>query len=191
MKEELFISILKKNKNLMDVLDYIDSLNMPNYYIASGALFQTIWNYYDNKDLNYGIKDIDVIYYDNSNITVEKDLKYYELIKEYVDKKGYKYGVDVSNEARMHLYRKKKYGIETKPYKSSEDAIKRWLATINCVGIRKENGKYKVYAPYGLDDIFNKIVRPLKKEENAKDIYYEKVKSWQERFDNLKVIDWE
>ena len=46
------ISIIKMNKNLIDVLNYIETLKMPNYYIAAGSVFQIVWNYYDKKDLN-------------------------------------------------------------------------------------------------------------------------------------------
>ena len=87
-QNEIFISILPKNKNLMTVLDYIAKLELPNFYIAAGSIFQTIWNYYDGKDLNFGIKDIDVIYYDSSDLSVEKDLEYYNMINEYVKSNG-------------------------------------------------------------------------------------------------------
>lgn len=72
-QNEMFISILKQNKNLMTILDYISELRLPNFYIAAGSVFQTIWNYYDNKPLNFGIKDIDIIYYDSSKITKESE----------------------------------------------------------------------------------------------------------------------
>lgn len=36
---DTFISILKKNKELMEVLDYIEKLNLPNFYIAAGSIF--------------------------------------------------------------------------------------------------------------------------------------------------------
>ena len=41
---EEFVSILKQNKDLMTILDYIYELNLPNFYIAAGSVFQTIWN---------------------------------------------------------------------------------------------------------------------------------------------------
>ena len=56
---EEFISILKKNRELMAMLDYIETLKLSNFYIAAGSIFQTIWNYYDQVDLNFNIKDID------------------------------------------------------------------------------------------------------------------------------------
>lgn len=84
---ETFIYILKQNKNLMVMLDYISELNLPNFYIAAGSVFQTIWNYYDGRDLNFGIKDIDVIDYNNDDLSVEKDIEYYNLISKYAKSK--------------------------------------------------------------------------------------------------------
>ena len=49
---DTLICILEKNKELMEMLDYISKLNLPNFYIAAGSVFQTIWNYYDGNDLS-------------------------------------------------------------------------------------------------------------------------------------------
>lgn len=66
-QNETMINILKLNHELMDVLEYIETLKLPNFYIAAGSVFQTVWNYYDKKNLNYNIKDIDIIYYNNKD----------------------------------------------------------------------------------------------------------------------------
>lgn len=187
---EVFISILKKNKELMEMLDYIAKLKLPNFYIAAGSVFQTIWNYYDKKDLNFGIKDIDIVYYNEENITVEKDLEYYNLITEYCKNNGYNYEIDVSNEARMHLWKNEHENKDTKPYKSTEDAINQWIATVHAIGITKENDEIKVYAPYGLSDIFSKTVRPIKHQGNSKELYDKKAATWQKRFKNLNIVEW-
>lgn len=187
---ETLITILKKNNELMDVLNYIDSLKLPNYYIAAGSVFQTIWNYYDNNDLNYNIKDIDVIYYDNNDLSVETDIKYYDLINDYCKSKNYTYEIDVSNEARMHIWKKENYNIDVEPYINSEDAIDKWIATVHAIGITKENNDIKVYAPYGLSDIFSRTIRPIKHKYNTKEIYDKKAINWNSRFDNLNIIEW-
>ena len=189
-QNEKTISILKKNTDLINVLDYIETLKLPNYYIAAGSVFQTIWNYYDKKDLNYNIKDIDVIYYDNTDLSVNRDIEYYNLINEFCKNKGYKYEIDVSNEARMHLWKKEKFNIDVEPYKCSEDAIDKWIATVHAIGITKENGEIKIYAPYGLSDIYSKTIRPIKHKYNTKEIYDKKAASWNERFNNLNIIEW-
>lgn len=189
-QNETAITILKKNDELMDILNFIEKLKLSNFYIAAGCVFQTIWNYCDKNNLNYNIKDIDVIYYNNSDLSVETDIKYYNLIKEYCKSKNYMYEIDVSNEARMHLWKKKKYNIDVEPYINSEDAIDKWIATVHAIGITKENDNIKIYAPYGLSDIYSKTIRPIKHKYNTKEIYDEKVKSWSSRFEKLNIIKW-
>lgn len=189
-QNNIIIKILEKNKELMDILDFIDKLRMQNYYIAAGSIFQTIWNYYDNKPLNYNIKDIDVIYYDKNDLSVDKDLEYYKIIDNYCKSKDYSYEIDVSNEARMHIWKKEKYNIDIPEYTSSEDAIDKWIATVHTIGITKENNKIKIYAPYGVGDIFSRTIRPIKHPYNNKEIYDKKVNGWKERFDNLNIIEW-
>lgn len=56
------INILKMNANLMDILNYIETLQLPNYYIAAGSIFQTVWNYYDKKASSWNER------FDNLNI---------------------------------------------------------------------------------------------------------------------------
>ena len=184
------ILILERNKDLMTILNYISELNLPNFYIAAGSVFQTIWNYYDGKPLNYGIKDIDIIYYDEVNLSkeIEKDLE--NKIINYFKELDINYEFDVHNEARMHLWKKENENKNIDQYKNSEDAIAQWIATIHAIGITKENGNIKIYAPYGLSDIFSRTVRPIKHKNNSKELYDKKVISWSNRFDNLNIIEW-
>ena len=148
------IEILKQNVELMNILDFIDSLYLPNYYIADGSVFQTIWNYLDRKPLNYGIKDIDVIYYNKDDLSIETDIKYCDLISKFCISNGYNYKIDVSNEARMHIWKKEMFHMDVEQYLNSEDAINYWIATIHAIGITKDNDDIKIYAPYGLSDIY-------------------------------------
>lgn len=189
-QEELVLSILKKNQSLMKVLDYIDTLQIPDYYIAAGSIYQTIWNGLDHRDLNYGIKDIDVIYYNSNDLSVETDLKLYEKITEFVTKEKIPYTIDVSNEARMHIRKRELGGREIPPYKSSEDAISRFLATTHAIGLTKKDDHLFIYAPYGIEDILNKVARPIPCKDNLKHEYDAKVTSWQKRFPDIIIIPW-
>lgn len=189
-QNEIFISILKQNNDLMTILEYISQLELPNFYIAAGSIFQTIWNYYDNKPLNFGIKDIDIIYYDSSNISKESEKEIEDKIINHFEELGLKYEFDVHNEARMYLWKKDNENKDIDQYKNSEDAIDQWIATIHAIGITKENNEIKVYAPYGLSDIFSKTIRPIKHKANSKELYNKKVASWQNRFENLNIIEW-
>lgn len=189
-QNEKFISILKENKDLITILDYICELNLPNFYIAAGSIFQTIWNYYDQKPLNFGIKDIDIIYYDPNNLSKESEKKLENKIIEHFKALNLNYEFDIHNEARMHLWKKENENKDINQYKNSEDAIDQWIATVHSIGITKENNNIKVYAPYGLSDIFSKTIRPIKHKANSKELYDKKAESWQKRFDNLNIIEW-
>lgn len=189
-QNEKFISILKENKDLITILDYICELNLPNFYIAAGSIFQTIWNYYDQKPLNFGIKDIDIIYYDPNNLSKESEKKLENKIIEHFKVLNLNYEFDIHNEARMHLWKKENENKDIDQYKNSEDAIDQWIATVHSIGITKENDNIKVYAPYGLSDIFSKTIRPIKHKANSKELYDKKAESWQKRFDNLNIIEW-
>lgn len=189
-QNETFIKIIKQNSDLVTILDYIYELKLPNFYIAAGSVFQTIWNYYDNKPLNFGIKDIDIIYYDPINLSKESEQKLEKTIEDYLKKAGLNYELDIHNEARMHLWKKDNENKNIDQYKNSEDAIDQWIATVHAIGITKENNEIKVYAPYGLSDIFSKTIRPIKHENNSKELYNKKVASWQKRFENLNIVEW-
>lgn len=184
------IEILKQNVELMNILDFIHNLSLPNYYIAAGSVFQTIWNYLDRKPLNYGIKDIDVIYYNKDDLSIETDIKYYDLINKFCINNGYNYKIDVSNEARMHIWKKEMFHMDVEQYLNSEDAINYWIATIHAIGITKDSDDLKIYAPYGLSDIYNRTIRPIKHKYNTEKMYVKKVNSWKKRFNNLNIIKW-
>ena len=38
-QNEKFIEIIKQNSDLMNILNYIEELKLPNYYIAAGSVF--------------------------------------------------------------------------------------------------------------------------------------------------------
>ena len=59
------------------------------------------------------------------------------------------------------------------------------------MGIRRDkNGAFKIYAPFGLNDLFGKIVR-ANKAQITKDIYENKTTRWLSKWPDLKVIPWE
>ena len=90
----------------------------------------------------------------------------------------------------MHLWKKINENKDIDQYKCSEDAIDKWIATVHAIGITKNNNEIKVYAPYGLSDIFTRTIRPIKHNANSKELYDKKVNSWKSRFNDLNIIEW-
>lgn len=188
INEQLVIleKILRKNTELMSILEVLEKDGISNYYVGAGAINQTVFNYYHGYDINYGIKDYDIVYYDEDISYEKEDVVIKRLNARFND---LDVCVDIKNQARVHIWYYEKYGIKKVPYTSVEDAIARWGATITCIGVRLENGKLVVFAPYGLNDIFGMIIRPVKK-DFTKENYDERADKWMKKWPMLKKIEW-
>ncbi|MFD1909147.1 nucleotidyltransferase family protein [Paenibacillus rhizoplanae] len=62
---ELFI----RDTLLMDIFKRAQGLAPFPYYIGAGCLVQTVWNERTGREPGYGISDIDIIYYDASDLS--------------------------------------------------------------------------------------------------------------------------
>ncbi|KQR67726.1 hypothetical protein ASF92_18825 [Pedobacter sp. Leaf176] len=116
--EQELKAILFQNEVLKSVFEKAAELNLPNWYLGAGAIAQTVWNYKNGFDLDHGIKDYDLAYFD-IDITVEKQNKFLRKAKKL-------FGgipVDIVNEARVHLWYKEQFGKDITPYTSTESAI--------------------------------------------------------------------
>ena len=133
-----------------------------------------------------GIKDFDIVYFDN-DISYEKEDS---IIKE-INNLVYDLNIicDVKNEARVHLWYNEKYGKQIEPYTSVEDAINSWGTSITCLGVRLENNKLVVYTPYGLNDLFSMTIRPIKK-QFTKEQYEIKTSKWKKNWPKLNILSW-
>lgn len=184
---EILEKILLQNKKLKEALEKLSTSNLKNYYIGAGAINQTVFNYYHGYETDYGIKDFDIVYFDE-DLSYEKEDKIIKEVNNLL--KDINIECDIKNEARVHLWYKDKFGFEISPYSSVEDAISKWGTTITCIGVRLEKEKLKVFAPYGLNDLFTMTIKPVKKNFRQEQ-YEEKTLKWKEKWPLLTVIPWD
>ena len=177
-------SILLKNKTLKYLLEVLDKSGLENYYIGAGCINQTVFNYYSGYDIEYGIGDYDIVYYDE-DLSYEAEDKIIKMIHSKVCDMDI--NLDIKNEARVHLWYEEKFGRKIEAYTSVEDAIGRWTSTATCIGVRYKNGKFIVYAPYGLNDIFSMIIRPVVGNVST-EIYCKKCLKWKDKWPKLKIV---
>lgn len=183
---EILEKILYKNEKLVGLLQILEGDDLVHWYIGAGAINQTVFNYYHGYSIDYGIKDFDLVYFDEDLSYEAEDL----VIKRIEEKcKDLDIKLDIKNEARVHLWYFEKYGIKRHPYRSVEDAIASWGATVTCIGVRLEQGKLLVYAPYGLNDLFHLMIRPVKR-EFSKEQYDIRACRWMEKWPKLKKQEW-
>ncbi len=181
-------TIINSSELMKEALERAKLSGLDNYYIGAGCITQTVWNYLFCNPLDYGIKDIDFVYFDEKNMDYEAENKVISNLKElYSD---FRIEVDVKNQARVHLWYKEHFGYDIMPYKSIEAAINTWPTTATAIGVRKGgNNNLKVYAPFGLNDMFGKIVRP-NKIQITEEIYRNKISNWLKKWPELTIIPW-
>jgi hypothetical protein len=180
-------SILAKSNIIAEILKKAPNLSLPNWYVGAGAIAQTVWNELHGYPLDQGIKDCDLVYFDK-DISPETQTMYIQKAKELFA--SLLVEVEVTNEARVHLWYKEEFGKDIKPYTSTEDAINSWPTTATSVGYRYRNGKFQVYAPYGLHDLLGMIVRP-NKTLISREGYEKKANRWQKMWPKLEIIAWD
>lgn len=183
---EQLAAILRRSPVLFEAMEKARGARLKEYYIGAGCVAQTVWNHQTGNDPAYGISDIDLVYYDDTDLSSESENGVIGRITALLEPGRIR--LDIKNQARVHLWYKEHFGYDIKPYLSI-DAINSWPTTATSVGVRLENGGLRVYAPFGLNDMFGMIVR-ANKAQITEDIYLRKAVKWTAKWPSLTVIPW-
>ena len=68
------VHIINESPLLHKIFSRVQLLNIEHYYIGAGCIVQTVWNYYSGYPLDYGIGDIDFVYF-NEDISIDEENK--------------------------------------------------------------------------------------------------------------------
>ncbi|MYQ48790.1 hypothetical protein GTW40_27800 [Streptomyces sp. SID4985] len=181
-------AVLSRNEILTEVLDRAAKLDLPGWYVTAGCLFQTVWNVATDRPPTEGIKDYDLFYFDAGDLSWAAEDAVIRAGREVFA--GLSAEVEIRNEARVHLWYEEKFGVPCPPHDSTEAAIDSFAATTCCLGVRVEpDGRWRVYAPHGLSDVFGLVVRP-NPVLAPRSVYETKTARWREQWPGLTVLDW-
>jgi len=143
----------------MVVLEAVRVSHPPGWRMFSGAVYQTVWNALTGRSADYGIRDYDVAYFD-ADLSAKAEAIVQKKVLANVPKSMRRH-VEVINQARVHLWFENKFGRPYAALTETDDALRRSLFTAHAVGVRLEpDDSLAIAAPYGLDDIFDMVLRP-------------------------------
>jgi uncharacterized protein len=114
-------TVLSRNEVLTEVLERAAMLDLPGWYVTAGCLYQTVWNVVTGRVPASGIRDYDILYFDDSDLSWEAEDAVIRASREIFA--GLPVEVDIHNEARVHLWYEEKFGVPCAPYDSTEAGI--------------------------------------------------------------------
>jgi uncharacterized protein len=145
------LRLIQEDKWMMDVLTAAQSLQLPDWWICAGFVRSKIWDTLHGFSERTATPDVDVIYFDATNVDEAEEKKYEEQLYKLLPNIPW----SVKNEARMHVVN----GLP--PYASSVDAISQFPETATALGVTLDNqGKLSLTAPHGIEDTLHFIIRP-------------------------------
>ena len=185
MNQSEFLATALRNPVNAAISDELFRLALPDAWIVSGCLVQTVWNVLTNRALDYGINDYDVFYFDPDISWRAEDTVIRQLQNAFAT-----LGVTVEarNQARVHLWYPDKHGLPYPPLRCSTEGIDRFLTRNTKVGIRRTQDGYDVYAPDGFDDIAGMVVAPNPGPNFSAANYAVKAARWKKLWPEITVL---
>jgi hypothetical protein len=153
-------AVLRGTPPLMHVLRTARDLDLPDWLLFSGAVYQPVLNYLTGRAPDYGIRDYDLAYFDDSDLSYEAEDVVIRRVRTAFDE-PLKSMVEVRNQARVHLWFEAKFGEAYPPLSSTAEALERFTSATFAIGARLEpDDRLHIEAPFGLSDLFALRLRP-------------------------------
>ncbi|WP_256680144.1 nucleotidyltransferase family protein [Pseudomonas sp. Marseille-P9899] len=183
LSAETVTAIALENPVNAALLRILADLDLPDAMLTAGCLFQALWNREAGRPLDWGVKDYDVIYFDE-DLSWEAEDRVIQRVRRACGDLADK--VEVRNQARVHVWYEAKFGAAYPPLRSVTDGIDRYLVRSTCLGLNVRSGA--LYSTHGLDDLRDGLLRsnPL---NHQPAMFLRKARSYQERWDWLMIVE--
>lgn len=134
------------------ILQRLPMLGLKDAWLVAGSVYQSYWNALSGRPLTEGIKDYDIFYFDDADLSYEaEDAAIQRAHLVFADLDAL---IDLKNQARVHLWYRDRFGSDYAPLGNAAEAIGRFQIRCTCVGLRpKSDGSLELQAPYGLDEL--------------------------------------
>ena len=108
MNQSEFLAAAFRNPVNAAISDELFRLALPDAWIVSGCLVQTVWNGLTHRAPDYGINDYDVFYFDPDTSWAAEDAVIRQLQNAFA---AAGVTVEARNQARVHLWYPDKHGL--------------------------------------------------------------------------------
>ncbi|MBV6658835.1 MAG: nucleotidyltransferase family protein [Devosiaceae bacterium] len=187
MTSDELVAIVRQNPVNADLLERLPHAGLHDVWLVSGCLFQTVWNVHTGREVSFGIRDFDIFYFDGSDLNWEAEDRAIKRAQSTLGLGGHE--IEIRNQARVHLWYEQKFGLPYPQLRAGHEGIDRFLATACMIGLQPTaDGAPLVYAPAGLDDLANMVIRPNPTSNFNADNYWQKSNRWKQYWPELTVL---
>jgi len=180
---EEFIETAKSNPTNAALLEGLPALRLPQCHLTAGCLFQAVWNRRSGVAASALVKDYDIFYFDDSDLSWEAEDRVIKRVQSHFSALGVQ--IEVKNQARVHLWYEKHFGNPYPKLTCATGGIDRYLISCTRIGIEAESGR--LYAPGGFEDLHQGILR-MNPMNRAPARFMEKALSFKNRWPWLTIV---
>jgi hypothetical protein len=101
MNQDEFLAATLRNPINAAIADELFRLALPDAWIVSGCLVQTVWNVLTKRAVDYGISDYDIFYFD-PDTSWEAEDRIIRRLQDTLARLGVT--IEARNQARVHLW---------------------------------------------------------------------------------------
>ncbi len=145
-----------------------------------------MWNLEEGQPPEAGIRDYDIFYFDPGDLSEAAETAANLRAQQIFGDLGVQ--LEVKNQARVHTWYPVYFGRPCPPLQSACEGVDRFLVGSTSVGMQQTPGQTRVYAPYGLTDLYQGILRPNPRVDHGA-LYQQKARDYQARWPWLQLPD--
>jgi hypothetical protein len=141
---------------MMAALRAARGLELTSWCIGAGAVRNLVWDALHQHSTPSALADIDLAYFNAADLSPARDAQLQARVTAALPQLSW----EVTNQAAVHHWFEDYFGHAVTPLLSLEAAVASWPEYATAVGLcLRADDTIDVIAPYGLDDLFNCVVR--------------------------------
>jgi len=128
----------------------------PDWLLGAGTVRSLVWDFLHDGADPTPPNDLDLVFFDPDSLGEGREAEVGGALIERAPELPW----DVKNQAAVHLWYPRVFGVEVEPLTSSADAVGTWPETATCVAVRLyRDHRLEIVAPFGLEDLFGLVCR--------------------------------
>jgi uncharacterized protein len=141
---------------LMRALRAARAADPPDWLIGGGVIRDLVWDHLHDPCRPLAPKDVDLAFFDSDALGEEREQSILDELRTYAPDVPW----DVKNQAAVHLWYPRVFGIDVEPLTSSADGVGTWPETATAVAVKlRSDDSFDVVSPCGLEDLFGPVCR--------------------------------